>query len=60
MILNNEFEVVGESSINAKTYSFGISFVAQEGLYFFNNSKYEKENDNQFSFDLFKLKNVVP
>jgi|GEM_PF-4610150 hypothetical protein len=60
IILNNEFEIIGESPINAKTYSFGISFITEEGLYFFNNSKYEKEDDSQFSFDLFKLKNATP
>ena len=60
IILDNEFEIIGESPINAKTYSFGISFITEEGLYFFNNSKYEKEDDSQFSFDLFKLKNAKP
>lgn len=60
IIINNEFEVIGESPINAKKYSFGINFINEDGLYFFNNYQYEKEDDSQFSFDLFKLKNVTP
>jgi len=60
IILNNEFEIIGESSINAKKYSFGINFINEDGLYFFNHYQYEKEDDSQFSFDLFKLKNATP
>ncbi|WP_296621117.1 DUF4221 family protein [Marivirga sp.] len=60
IILNKDFEIVGESPINAKKYSFGISFINQEGLHLFNNNQYEKEDDSQFSFDLFKLKNATP
>jgi len=51
-----EFEIIGESPVNAKTYSFGINFINEEGLYLFNNHKYEKVSDSQFTFDLFKLK----
>ncbi len=60
IIINNEFEVIGESPINAKKYSFGINFINEDGLYFFNNYQYEKEDDSQFSFDLFKLKKAKP
>ena len=60
IILNHEFEVIGESPINAKRYSFGISFINKDGLHLFNNNQYEKEDDSQFSFDLFELKNVAP
>jgi hypothetical protein len=60
IILNKDFEIVGESPINAKKYSFGINFINKDGLYFFNNHNYEKEDDSQFSFDLFKLKNATP
>ncbi|ADR21852.1 hypothetical protein MATR_05150 [Marivirga tractuosa] len=59
IILNNEFKIIGESPINAKKYSFGINFINEDGLYFFNNYQYEKEDDSQFSFDLFKLKNAT-
>lgn len=59
IILNKDFEIVGESPINAKKYSFGINFINKDGLYFFNNHNYEKEDDSQFSFDLFKLKNAT-
>ncbi|WKV13760.1 DUF4221 family protein [Marivirga harenae] len=60
IILNKDFEIVGESPINAKKYSFGITFINKEGLHLFNNNQYEKEDDSEFSFDLFKLKNATP
>ncbi|WP_296622876.1 DUF4221 family protein [Marivirga sp.] len=60
IILNNEFEIIGESPINAKKYSFGITFINEDGLHLFNSDQYNKVDDSRFSFDLFKLKNVTP
>ncbi|MGM0579292.1 MAG: DUF4221 family protein [Bacteroidota bacterium] len=60
IILNKEFEIIGKSSINAKKYSFGITFINEDGLHLFNSYQYNEKDDSQLSFDLFKLKNIKP
>ncbi len=55
LILNSDFERIGQTKINGMYYSLGISFITSKGLHLFNDNNYNNVNDNVLTFDLFKL-----
>lgn len=56
IILNNKYEIIGETKFPGNTYCFRMCFVGKEGLYIsLNNQKNPDFNENELKFKCFKL-----
>lgn len=57
IVLNNQFEIIGETKFPGKTYFYKMSFVGRDGLYISKNNLANPEFDeNKLVFACFKLK----
>jgi len=57
IVLNSDFEKIGETIIDHEKYDLTGLFIAPEGLCIFNKDKYG-QNEDQLSFDVFALEEI--
>ncbi|MEQ3153296.1 DUF4221 family protein [Phocaeicola vulgatus] len=59
IVLNADFEIIGETKFPGKKYFYKMSFVGKEGLYISENNLANPQFDeNKLVFTCFKIKNV--
>ena len=59
IVLNADFEIIGETKFPGKKYFYKMSFVGREGLYISeNNLENPQFDENKLVFTRFKIKNV--
>lgn len=57
IVLNSDFEKIGETIIDHEKYDLTGLFITQEGLCIFNKEKYG-QNEDRLSFDVFALEEI--
>src|SRR5690606_22957681 len=57
IVLNNDFEKIGETIIDHEKYDLTGLFITPEGLCIFNKEKYG-QNEDRLSFDVFALEEI--
>lgn len=61
IVLNADFEIIGETKFPGKKYFYKMSFVGREGLYISeNNLENPQFDENKLVFTCFKIKNASP
>ena len=61
IVLNKDFEIIGETRFPGKKYFYKKSFVGREGLYISeNNLENPQFDENKLVFTCFKIKNASP
>ena len=61
IVLNADFEIIGETKFPGKKYFYKKSFVGREGLYISeNNLENQQFDENKLVFTCFKIKNASP
>ena len=61
IVLNEDFEIIGETKFPGKKYFYKMSFVGREGLYISeNNLENPQFDENKLVFTCFKIKNASP
>ena len=61
IVLNADFEIIGETKFPGKKYFYKKSFVGREGLYISeNNLENPQFDENKLVFTCFKIKNASP
>ena len=61
IVLNADFEIIGETRFPGKKYFYKMSFVGKEGLYISeNNLENPQFDENKLVFTCFKIKNASP
>jgi len=61
IVLNKDFEIIGETRFPGKKYFYKMSFVGREGLYISeNNLENPQFDENKLVFTCFKIKNASP
>lgn len=61
IVLNADFEIIGETRFPGKKYFYKMSFVGREGLYISeNNLENPQFDENKLVFTCFKIKNASP
>ena len=61
IVLNADFEIIGETKFPGKKYFYKMSFVGKEGLYISENNLANPQFDeNKLVFTCFKIKNASP
>ena len=61
IVLNADFEIIGETRFPGKKYFYKMSFVGKEGLYISeNNLENPQFDENKLVFTRFKIKNASP
>ncbi|MCQ5373234.1 hypothetical protein NE540_23905, partial [Phocaeicola vulgatus] len=59
IVLNADFEIMGETKFPGKKYFYIMSFVGREGLYISeNNLDNQQFDENKLVFTCFKINNV--
>ena len=61
IVLNEDFEIIGETKFPGKKYFYKMSFVGRDGLYISeNNLENPQFDENKLVFTCFKIKNASP